>query len=326
MSDKPEHTADISAELRTLSRGVKQYGLQPTVYVYGKPIAQYLAELADRIDAASVGNCKERRCAMTTEMSDNETVDDVLADMLLPRFDAITAMRANNYDEIKSLVANYRDRIKAAYKREVEKFNSVIQATVSSSDAEIDHLRREREKLRKTLAQMAQTATAARTCNTSEEILRITYLDDIAKMCADALALFTDSPQNDNSGAANVTAGKQELNANSKSAQIEFGNVAKLREALGKLRAELWNNTVIAGKKKFALYEIADAALAAPPRNCDRYNSGDPVKDTDDACAEWQGQCDAEDVPPSCKVESAFRQWLFATAKPETKGENDGSK
>ena len=87
-------------------------------------------------------------------MNDNETVDDVLADMLLPRFDAITAMRANNYDEIKSLIANYRDRIKAAYRREVEKFNSVIQATVSSSDAEIDHLRREREKLRKTLAQM----------------------------------------------------------------------------------------------------------------------------------------------------------------------------
>ena len=55
---------------------------------------------------------------MTTEMSYNETVDDVLADMLLPRFDAITAMRANNYDEIKSLVANYRDRLKAAHKRE----------------------------------------------------------------------------------------------------------------------------------------------------------------------------------------------------------------
>ena len=43
----------------------------------------------------------------------------------------------------------------------------------------------------------------------------------------------------------------------------------KLREALGKLRAELWNNTVIAGKRKFELYEIADAALAEPVRNCD---------------------------------------------------------
>lgn len=47
------------------------------------------------------------------------------------------------------------------------------------------------------------------------------------------------------------------------------GNSAAMREALGKIRAELWNNTVIAGKKKFALYEIADAALSAPPRNCD---------------------------------------------------------
>ena len=79
---------------------------------------------------------------MTTEMSDNETVDDVLADMLLPRFDAITAMRANNYDEIKSLVANYRDRIEAAHKREVDKLNSVIQAQRSAFDAEQDRQRR----------------------------------------------------------------------------------------------------------------------------------------------------------------------------------------
>lgn len=55
------------------------------------------------------------------------------------------------------------------------------------------------------------------------------------------------------------------------------GDAAKLREALGNLRAELWNNTVIAGKRKFELYEIADAALAAPPRNCDVY-SADELK------------------------------------------------
>lgn len=63
---------------------------------------------------------------MTTEKSDNETVDDIVADMLLPRFDAITAMRANNYHEIKSLVANYRDRIKAAHKREVDKLTDEL--------------------------------------------------------------------------------------------------------------------------------------------------------------------------------------------------------
>ena len=160
-------------------------------------------------------------------MNDNETVDDVLADMLLPRFDAITAMRANNYDEIKSLIANYRDRIKAAYKREVEKFNSVIQATVSSSDAEIDHLRREREKL---------------------------------------------------------------------------------REALGKLRAELWNNTVIAGKKKIALYEIADTALATPATAEKSSAVGDAAKlrEALEKCANWGEQIDCQ-LGSSDETVYAFR-------------------
>lgn len=62
----------------------------------------------------------------------------------------------------------------------------------------------------------------------------------------------------------------------------ECGDMAKLREALGRLRAELWNNTVIAGKRKFELYEIADAALAAPPRNCD---VGTPHEQADRAFA-----------------------------------------
>lgn len=192
---------------------------------------------------------------MTTEMSDNETVDDVLADMLLPRFDAITAMRANNYDEIKSLVANYRDRIKAAYKREVEKFNSVIQATVSSSDADIDHLRRE------------------------------------------------------------------------KAAQIEFGNVAKLREALGKLRAELWNNTVIAGKKKFALYEIADLALAKPPRNCDVGAAEEQRERFGSFCKK---DYISEDCPYGCplyRMEYSTAHCPFAWAQmPYKEGETNGSK
>ena len=51
MNDKPEHTADISAELRALSRSAECCELQPNVF--GKPIAWYFAELADRIDAAT---------------------------------------------------------------------------------------------------------------------------------------------------------------------------------------------------------------------------------------------------------------------------------
>ena len=50
------------------------------------------------------------------------------------------------------------------------------------------------------------------------------------------------------------------------------------------------------------------------PRNCDRYNSGDPVKDADNAYAEWQRQCEDVGIPPSCKLESAFRQWVFRRA------------
>ena len=61
-------------------------------------------------------------------------------------------------------------------------------------------------------------------------------------------------------------------------------------------------------------------------RNCDRFNTGDPLKDAEDAYGAWQSYCDDPTIPQSSKVESAFRQWILATAKPEAKGEDDGSK
>ena len=89
-------------------------------------------------------------------------------------------------------------------------------------------------------------------------------------------------------------------------------NVAKLREALGKLRAELWNNTVIAGKKKLALYEIADAALAAPPRNCDKYTSLDEARNAYMAINEMPDGSRDEDMRQwLCD----FHHWFFALAK-----------
>ena len=97
----------------------------------------------------------------------------------------------------------------------------------------------------------------------------------------------------------------------------ERGDCAKMREALGKLRAELWNNTVIAGKRKFELYEIADAALAAPPRNCDRFGSSTQAR------AEWY----KTEVLPRVEgvvsgVEPPFVDWLFATATEKEGGTN----
>ena len=96
------------------------------------------------------------------------------------------------------------------------------------------------------------------------------------------------------------------------------GNAAKMREALGKLRAELWNNTVIAGKKKFTLYEIADAALAAPARNCDLYATAEEALKAQQAAFEESnfenGECKlgcpgCDDFPTKCEV-----RWLFAPA------------
>lgn len=51
--------------------------------------------------------------------------------------------------------AIWLDGFEAAYKRDIEKLNSVIQATVSRSDAEIDRLRREAEELRKQIGNAA---------------------------------------------------------------------------------------------------------------------------------------------------------------------------
>lgn len=70
---------------------------------------------------------------------------------------------------------------------------------------------------------------------------------------------------------------------------MEASDMKAMREALGKIRAELWNNTVIAGKKKFALYEIADHALAAPPRQCDVGTAEEQSKRKIEFCYKQRG-------------------------------------
>ena len=60
------------------------------------------------------------------------------------------------------IALNYADELEAAHKREVEKLNSVIQATVSRSDAEIDRLRREAEELGKKLGNAVKLREAVK--------------------------------------------------------------------------------------------------------------------------------------------------------------------
>jgi hypothetical protein len=63
------------------------------------------------------------------------------------------------------------------------------------------------------------------------------------------------------------------------------------------------------------------AALASPPRNCDKYTTG---KQVEDACADERGcpGCFREDLSSPCV--SCTVSWLLATAT-ERKGEGDGS-
>ena len=71
-------------------------------------------------------------------------------------------------------------------------------------------------------------------------------------------------------------AAKRELNANSKSAQFEFCNIAKMREALEKLKEAYYETED--GWPRFDgsicpdVLGVIEAAIAAPPRNCDVYD------------------------------------------------------
>lgn len=73
MNNKPEHTADISAELRNLSRSAEYCELQPKVF--GKPIARYFGELADRIDAATASEAMRLKEALAYLEHVGETGD-----------------------------------------------------------------------------------------------------------------------------------------------------------------------------------------------------------------------------------------------------------
>ena len=90
--------------------------------------------------------------------TENETLADIVADIRMQNQGLLEDAYA-----LSPLVCDLlclADRIEAAAKREVEKLNSVIQATVSRSDAEIERLRREAEELRKKLGNSAKLREA----------------------------------------------------------------------------------------------------------------------------------------------------------------------
>lgn len=99
MSDKPETSADIEAELRELSESAKyaKYSeYQPTVY--GKPIALYFAEPADRIKAV-----------VKQELCNGAAMREALSDACYAMFNFLKT-QSGGHEEM----ANALDKAKAA--------------------------------------------------------------------------------------------------------------------------------------------------------------------------------------------------------------------
>ena len=104
------------------------------------------------------------------------------------------------------------------------------------------------------------------------------------------------------------------------------GNAAKLREALEQVQKKInylignltVSNSLVANRME--INGIINAALAAPPRNCEMFSTVDEVyKAWDDYLKKHP------ELPPSCKTSGSIIPWLFAPAT-EKEGGNDGNK
>ena len=108
----------------------------------------------------------------------------------------------------------------------------------------------------------------------------------------------------------------------------QLGDAAKLREALCEILSyiESFHKYIIPGKreKTTALFAVADTirnkartALAAPPRNCDRYATAEEARQA------WLDDAGNWDEFGSPKLE--LHEWLYAPAT-EKEGGDDGQK
>ena len=108
------------------------------------------------------------------------------------------------------------------------------------------------------------------------------------------------------------------------------GNQMKMRDALDEIieKIDKWRTDGLMEHWQYSqLFDIADAALSAPARNCDIYTTSE---DADRAITEYcskmaeTGECVKSCPHREAEGGCAFG-WLLATAA-ERKGEGDGSK
>ena len=95
------------------------------------------------------------------------------------------------------------------------------------------------------------------------------------------------------------------------------GNYAKLREALTKVSEWMAHRIATGGFEASATFptmleDVVLPALAAPPRNCDRF--GGDIDKLREACARERGLNPEEDFP------DVFPDWLLAPATEQEGG------
>lgn len=127
---------------------------------------------------------KDSRGDAERQRAQSETLVDIVAEM-----QNFARVGRGHEGTCSDLIESYADRIEATYKRDIEKLNSVIQATVSRSDAEIDRLRREVAELRK---QIGNAAAMREALEHVEKLAREFavgnyYVSDFPKMLLDAI-------------------------------------------------------------------------------------------------------------------------------------------
>lgn len=145
--------------------------------------------------------------------------------------------------------------------------------------------------------------------------MRIETISDIVDEMRNCTAKSKDEAWYDQSSWANLCDRIEAAATCEKSSQV--GNAAKMREALERLREwvllDLNENAFIADssgnymKLIKGTIEIANVALSAPPRNCDRYRNAYEVI----------GRFVEERNPIQVKLEDVIN-WLFAEAKGAT--------
>ncbi len=224
-------------------------------------------------------------------MNKNETIADIRKDAEA-RFRELLEKHVDSLGHIQAMQQFNQvfDRIEAVVKRER------VEVSVHAATSAIN-LTEEKWKGESGLREAVELCD--KIINDGTIVCNCDIVDEARAKIRAALALFTNSPENENSGTDNVTP----------------VNNAACRNALEEILEKIneWDTGGILEHWQYSqLFDIADHALAAPPRNCDRLQ-GDGKK-LNAEWFDWTGTPDGQNADGTVKL--SYPDWLLAmTAK-----------